>query len=241
MNSVNLDAILTAVSQKGYLIDDQLKIRTKFGFTWILLFLKMPFYCLMGWDVFEHVRVDQVAQSLLKHYKNNNNVSLETIVKIIEALDKKTVLKYHKKVGKALQVLSRVNSVTNLVFTWPPDMEAATQQEVDEKIRRAIQQKFLLSSDEDNEQEDRLHVCFKERYFFSLNIFISQNKVSKVFLIYKIPIKKGGERSIKESFELLTGLKCIKKPLKPIEPELYKSIDSQFHNLCGNSSRVFFY
>ncbi len=239
MTSVNLDAVLSAVNQKGYLIDDQLMISKKISFAWIVLLLKMPFYRLMGWDVFEHVRVDQVAKSLLEHYKNNNAASLEILIKIIDTLNVNTHLKYQEEVCKVRQVLARLGSVANLSFKWPEDMTTAIQQEVGEKVRKTVQEKFL-SNNEGAEQEHRLHVCFKQSHSFSVNVFISENKVSKVFLIYKDPIASGAERSVKSSIDLLQGFECIKKPLKPSESEIYTTINSQFTNRVGILPEYFF-
>lgn len=75
-----LASLETALAQRR-LINDRLEVVTRSAFRWTLLRLLSPFFFLFFRDAFSHLRVNNVAKSILAYFKANQAYVDETIIK----------------------------------------------------------------------------------------------------------------------------------------------------------------
>lgn len=243
-----LSLLETAVAQHK-LINTRLEVVEKHGFCWILLCLLRPFFSLCCSDAFSHVRVDKVAQSILKYCQANKDYVDESALtqlreKILAPLNQKTQQKYYLE--NVLEDLAELPPPPPL--KWPSDLSTLglteAQKEIfdtafSEMVPYALGHKGGLHSIYELRctkrkiegiahrtlQLQRAGVVQKEQAIpitFSLtNEPRAPRRLTHIILWTKIDIGKGAERKVRRCYDLFTGeFLARKKTISNIEKKI---------------------
>jgi len=231
INKVNflnkLTVLETALTQRQ-LINDRLEVVTKSGFRWTILCLLSPFFSFFCKDAFSHVRVNNVAKSILAYFKANQKF-----------LDEATINSFKEKF---LNPLNKKNSSFSLSFDdlegflplpslkWPTDLKilgltsdqkTALERAFLELLPATFGEKqtiYCSKKKVDGVSQRKLQRYESDRLVKEIDIPITvmlkittPKKASAIILWTKVVIDKGGQRKVKRCYDLLTGNFLVRK------------------------------
>ena len=221
-----LEMLAQAASSSSTLIDENLNTVSKWTFSWCILSLLRPFYTFFGKDVYSHVRVDRVAQSLLRYCNENKHFcdGPETIDQI-----KETILTplNNRTAGKYGETIRRISSALHDFFPlcpaeWPSDLnisEIGIRPDQKTAIERAVLHLHQYRGSRWNFQKtgNRREVLIqKMRSTLRIPVplsfhFHEWNGQMNALLLTKKVIGEGANRKAKLVINLTTGQTLIKK------------------------------
>lgn len=228
------------------LINDKLEVVEK-GFRWRVLCLLSPFFTLFGWDVYSHVRINNVSKAIFNYCEKNKKWLSESTV---TNLDTNVVSKLNgksKKYKTALETLS--SNVSNLLShrfkssTWPKNLTDINLTDKQKQDLESIlsEATTLLSSNEHTytltkEKTPGMGSVRKllikkdetviKEYTLPIAIdIIKKNRLSHIVLIAKKILAQGGERgNIRLCYDLTEGSYLVRKrSISEIEQLLIKT------------------
>lgn len=246
---LNRLAILENAIANRHLVNKRLEVVAKWGFRWVILCLLKPFYLLFNQDVFSHVRVNQVAKSLLAYFKANQIFLNEETV---NRFKQRFLDRLHKKNSSFLLTLNDFEAYLPLPpLKWPSNLDALM---ITPAQKKEFEQAFLRILPSSYEKKYHF-VCTKNKikgvtirklqcYESKTKKLISEIEVplsvkieiktprneSHVFLFTKAVVAKGGQRRVKKCYDVLTGRFVVRKKICSKIEELilkhYKNVPS---------------
>jgi len=261
-----LTSLQEALAQRQ-LINDRLEVEKKNGFYWTILCLLDPFCSIFFYDVFSHVRVDNVGKSVIAYFKANEAYFDEAV---IERFKERFLIPLHAKKASYYLSEERLDSLLPLPpLQWPVDLSllgiSDDQKRMLEMAFSAVLPKTFgeeptisCTKTKDaagNSQRQLVRTNVERQILAQADIPITvlvdiqaSRKKSSIVLWTKVEIGKGGQRKVKQCFDLLKGefsavrKKCCStveklilehfqyKPSPGIEPidKIQRRLDSQF-------------
>ncbi len=245
-----LRELKSVLSFRGEVIDQYLNIIDKTSWQWRLLCLFRPFYTLLGYDAYSHVRVNRVVENFFKYCKTNQqyldaNLVKKIIDEILTPLNVKTKSRSQFLIDSTIHRLQSLLSTENKSSPkpvgpnncrWLSTTETATGISVQQQqvFETALSCAYSSTTPKITYEKDistpkivhYLHVWEGPKMVRSfmlpmkIVIYTPPSKTDQVIIVTKKEVFGGEERHVRVCYNATLGEVLVKKQITSLEKGL---------------------